>query len=302
MRLLGISSSTRWCEDKIMYRKLVEYEYKGTRMDLSDSEQFHCRFCNETKTANDFLEDAHAIAECIENTAIYTHYECDRCNHNISKYESELGKLCTFYRANRNIRKKGGKKTKLPGTDIYYNKEEAIYSETVDPSKNPYACIVMGTDNDGRDFLFKMRSITINEPYIYKALLKFSLSVVPENICSKLSQGFAILKENEMFSQLCIGIFRKNRIDNPKIRIYQYIGDTQLPRLFSCIDIFQSTYILFLDFNNPYCNFAPYEILSDCVDSSLVPEDDISEIKIVDLSNPKSKITQAEEIFGHFTS
>lgn len=279
-----------------MYKKLVEYDYTRKQPILSDKISYRCRFCEEIKGPGEFQEAAHAVAECIGNKAIFTSYECDKCNHLFSAYESELGKLYVFYRANRNIRKKSGKKTKLPGSDIKYSKKDSTYSETIDLSHNPYNCIIIGTGKDGKDFLFKARQTSVNGPYVYHALLKFSLSVVPEKLCDPLSQGFQILKK-DAFSQTVLQVIRKNVISKPKIRIYQYEGEAQYPRWFSCIDVFQITYILFLDFEMPV-NFIPYQIIAESVESPIIPPDDIYTIQTVDF-HKNMKIEQIEQISGY---
>lgn len=280
-----------------MYKKLVEYDYTRKQPILSDKTPYRCRFCEEIKGSDEFKEIAHAVAECIGNKEIISSYECDKCNHRFSAYESELGKLYTFYRANRNIRKKGGEKTKLPGSDIKYSIKDSTYSETLDLSHNPYNCIMIGTGKDGKDVLFKTRQISVNGSYVYHALLKFSLSVVPEKLCNSLSQGFQILKKDAAFSQHVLQVTRKNMISKPKIRIYQYEGATQYPRWFSCIDVFQITYVLFLDFEIPV-NFIPYQIIAESVESPIIPPDDIYTIQIVDF-HKNMKIEQIEQISGY---
>ena len=280
-----------------MYKKLVEYDYTGKPSTLSDKTPYRCRFCEEIKGPEQFKEVAHTVAECIGNKAIFSSYECDGCNHLFSTYESELGKLYTFYRANRSICKKGGKKTKLPGSNISYSKKESTYSETINLAHNPYDCILIGTDKRGRDFLFKSRKIAVNGPFVYHALLKFSLGIAPENLCSYLSNGFHILKEDKTFSQPVLGIVRKSPISQPQIRFYQYDGTAQYPRWFSCVDVFQVTYILFLDFEMP-SNFLPYQIITESIESPIVSPNDIYTIQVCDFSK-KMTIEQAEQVSGH---
>lgn len=283
-----------------MYKKLVEYDYIRNQPILSDKTPYRCRFCEEIKGPDEFKEIAHAVAECIGNKAIISSYECDKCNRRFSTYESELGKLYTFYRANRNICKKGGEKTKLPGTNIKYSKKESTYSETINLANNPYDSILIGTDKNGTDFFFKSRKITVNSPFVYRALLKFSLSIAPENLCGYLSSGFHILKNDDIFSQPILEIVRKNIISKPKIRLYQYDGAAQYPRWFSCIDVFQITYILFLDFEMQP-NFLPYEIIAESIESPIIPPNDIYAIQICDLSKSMT-IEQAERVSGHIES
>lgn len=293
----GISSGIHWCEVIIMYKKLVEYDYTRKQPILSDKTPYRCRFCEEIKGPDEFKKIAHAVAECIGNKAIISSYECDKCNHRFSAYESELGKLYTFYRANRSIRKKGGGKTKLPGTNIEYSEKDSTYSETINLTDNPYDCILVGTYKNGTDFFFKSRKITVNGPFVYRALLKFSLSIAPENLCSYLSSGFHILKKDEIFSQPVLEIVRKNIISKPKIRLYQYDGAAQYPRWFSCIDVFQITYILFLDFEMQP-NFLPYPIIAESIESPIISPDDIFAIQIRDFSRNVT-IEQAEQVSGH---
>ncbi len=78
-----------------MYKKIVEYHYTGhEKQYLEDSIKFRCRFCGELKSASDFTEDAHAVAECVGNKKIFTRYECDCCNLKFAKAEEyQLGML-----------------------------------------------------------------------------------------------------------------------------------------------------------------------------------------------------------------
>ena len=92
-------------------------------------------------------------------------------------------------------------------------------------------------------------------------------------------------------------IVRKNIISKPKIRLYQYNGAAQYPRWFSSIDVFQITYILFLDFEMQP-NFLPYEIIAESIESPIIPPHDIYAIQICDLSKSRT-IEQAEQVSGH---
>lgn len=93
---------------------------------------------------------------------------------------------------------------------------------------------------------------TINFRLVYRAFIKFALSVIPENISLDLEQGYKMLKENKEFpSYHGVMLLFHEEIPKPCIAVYESDSENTIPKYFCTVDIYQMRYIIPLDFNNP---------------------------------------------------
>lgn len=281
------------------YKVIAEYSYKSSRPKiLTDSNEYHCRFCNKTKDANAFKKKAHAVSELIGNKSIISKYECDECNIKFSKNEeNELGEFIKLYRAIRGFRGKKGLIKIDHGIKMEHDFEKKIQKIKMEFNRdrsNKFKMTITQEENEYYGIVFQ-REVELDYLLIYRCFLKFALSVVAESECKELSQGYEILRGDRELSMMPMNvIIYKNPIKEQKIKIYKRVTSNNLPKLFCTIDVFQYTYMVFLDFDNE-CNYAPLEI----VESDLVlGKDTVYSTKMVQWTKEIKKEIQSEKITG----
>ena len=135
-----------------------------------------CRFCKQESPDVNFQKEAHAISEALGNKKLILNEECDSCNE---FFDENVERDFIYYhdlaRTMFGIKNKENKTPKMKGENFNFSKEEdkklsiAIVENTtgkeeIKPPKN----VVFKTGNK-----IKLQNI-------YKALCKFSLSVIDE--------------------------------------------------------------------------------------------------------------------------
>ena len=135
-----------------------------------------CRFCKQKSPDVDFKKEAHAISEALGNKKLILNEECDVCNE---FFDENVERDFIYYhdlaRTMSGIKNKENKTPKMKGDNFSFSKEEgknlsiAIVESTVAKVENkPPENVVFKTGNK-----IKLQNI-------YKALCKFSLSVIDE--------------------------------------------------------------------------------------------------------------------------
>ena len=159
-----------------------------------------CRFCKSGPDSALFKRKAHLIPELLGNHTLFSDSECDFCNKHFGKYESDLayslGMLRTFFGTRGKekvpVFKSPGEIITAKQEDLYGAKTAKIFrKDTTDKSiklnaekglieisylKNPYRPL-----------------------YVYKALLKVALAMMPEESLKAYDKTiqFLLLKERD---------------------------------------------------------------------------------------------------------
>ena len=249
-----------------MYKKILEYYYIGNRPPMlpADSIAYRCRFCGRVLTKDSFQKRAHAVSEGIGNRSIFTSYECDDCNQRFAdREENELGELFHLYKA---LRGKHGKKgtVKMRGGRFSYS-EDRTFTAHIDMKTKQFSIVPEFAPNGTLALTYSVKK-TINLRLVYRAFIKFALSVVPESISLELEQGYKMLKEDKEFPSYRGSLFLfHEEIPTPCIAVYESDSENAITKYFCTIDIYQIRYIVPLDFNNPIENVPDEIIMSvDC--------------------------------------
>ena len=150
------------------------------------------------------------------------------------------------------------KNTPVDSAQIVQSISQTVYGEIYPAKKYKY----------GKYDLALTYSVkkTINLRLVYRAFIKFALSVVPENISLELEQGYKMLKEDKEFPSYRGSLFLfHEEIPTPCIAVYESDSENAITKYFCTIDIYQIRYIVPLDFNNPIENVPDEIIMSvDC--------------------------------------
>ena len=167
-----------------MYTKIKEHYYNNIngKCILKDSIKNHCRFCGKIKSKKDFSMIAHAVSESVGNKAIISKYECDDCNRKFAENEeNELGKLFALYKATRNIKVKKGV-SKLKDIKFVYDRGNSNFSVEKVSDRSKVNTILISNLNEKKDELNLCKEVDINLKLVYRELVKFALSIVPEDV------------------------------------------------------------------------------------------------------------------------
>ena len=162
-------------ETYVLQRRVRE---NGIKVELGDKFRKVCRFCGESKPAVTFRKKAHVIPKQMGGKHCVNFFECDRCNHFFSLYESSLG---AYLKPFRSVWKIPGYK----GLPTYKHPATGLRIETVDDKVN----IVSTKEGDpGFSIDYENNSATINilrDPYIpvhvFKALLRIALCLLDDD-------------------------------------------------------------------------------------------------------------------------
>lgn len=187
-----------------IYVQFKNIEQKGNieshNQPVKDKKKRICCFCGKGYPEVKFSDDAHAVSEAIGNKCLFSHYECDNCNHVFGEiFEDSFGKYMmpfkiltrTFGKSNKNIIKdKGNDELNYSNYRFQGNKNGSALKETevkeylIEKSGN-------GMVDLEKDEITIPRQKYIPE-YVYCALLKMAYSIIPvedfqQYICNFIS-------------------------------------------------------------------------------------------------------------------
>lgn len=281
-----------------MFKKVVYYKYneKGRKTYLPCTTTYYCRFCNTQKKRSDFGKDAHVVSESLGNKYLLSKYECDQCNLDFANCEeNEIGKLFKFYKANRGLKgKKGKTKIKKDGIEMMadYIEESKNYSFHLNTFGSSYITRYdNGCDQRGKVFTLKLRdSNIIDFRCVYRALLKYAWGIIPENLIDDLERSFILLHNDDGKQDLRLCAFIHEKINrNYEIALYKD-NEWIYTRYICLIDIFQFTYVIFLNCE-PILSSELYKYLH-------YDSDDILKVIDLDYSSSSCNLLQEDEIKG----
>ncbi|MBX3616735.1 hypothetical protein [Nitrosomonas sp.] len=163
-----------------------------------------CRFCNNTRDkVTSFSQEAHAISESLGNKTVIFNEECDGCNKYFSEtierdIDTYLKTLTTFFK----VQNKDNKVPKIKGKNFEF-------------SHNPTGVgpdhILMykpSGDDEGRDKSTPPKIIPlefnakVKMQNIYKALVKFSLSVIDNDDINKFGKTISWISSDFFYKKL----------------------------------------------------------------------------------------------------
>lgn len=137
-----------------------------------------CRFCRRSKPIVTFRKEAHAISQLLGNRQLIVTDECDSCNSLFSRtLEDHLGKFTKPYRVMAGIRGQKGFPTYRTRKKL--SRIEFSPATGLQISQYPEDRILKSVDGEKREQITFFIEKHIPAA-VYKALVKISLSVMPE--------------------------------------------------------------------------------------------------------------------------
>ncbi len=276
------------------YTQVVAYSYiESTKRVLEDSVKYKCRFCGKIKSETDFQKDAHAVSVCVGNETLLTKYECDDCNEKFGTEEEQIAKLFHLYKSVRAIKKRNGMPAKYGHKVDIRNSQNGYYVYT-DEFHDKYQKITMTQMSENSAKIDFTSDIVVNLQSVYRCLIKYSLSVVPESMIAGMEKGYEMLNNNiQTKVNVCYVIIMYKEIEAPNIKIHK-IEDGPMPRYFAEIDVFQNKYIVFLDFENDRDFILP-DLKLEWLG---LDKSDFYKVIKIDYSSKEERIHQVESVSG----
>lgn len=157
--------------------------YSSGRDYVSPQSEFHiCRYCNSTNST--FKNKAHFLPEFTGNKTIFSFNECDECNTKFSLYETNLNAFGGF--KNSFVPIKGKKKyPKFKSNDGRFTNQfdgNGIVSKIIGKTD------ILKLENNV--LKIKTETQTFTPLYVYKAIVKFALSMLKAEDIYKFTKTF----------------------------------------------------------------------------------------------------------------
>jgi hypothetical protein len=248
-----ISTEERPVADEFL--KVYEgYKYQGTvDGNLSESRRLkrqinECRFCKRKRGEVTFKQDTHLISRLVGNNSYYSNDECDECNKLFNTFETDLAaslgaertfnhllpgqKAPGFESGNGKIRIK-----KLPNENVILHTK----SESADDIKVDF--------NSGKADI-TMLTQPYSPEFVYRALLKMALAILPSQDVINYDLGFKFLLNPDLhpeFDQFKNVIVTETSIvlARPFAQLYQKKKGIGLPGYTEHIFCLNTGYLMF---------------------------------------------------------
>ncbi len=202
----------------------------------------YCRFCGEGSD-NCFTTRNHLIPELLGRNNYLSKDECDNCNRYFSPYESHLGILARPYMTLINIKTK-------KHTPAFQSRAHDVTKQrtTVKVDQNTLQRVANVSSDDvkiNREtgvFELTLRNPEFRPIYVYKALCKIAIGVMPPEILKK-NQDFSewLIDKKELF-EIPHGFMTKltrKFFPTPSIMLYQakeiVVGDIERPEFIGIV-------------------------------------------------------------------
>ena len=154
----------------------------------------HCRFCSRDEPEVTFRDEAHALPAAFGNTGLFSHYECDECNHLFGEgIENHLGNWTKPLRTLSRIKGRNGVPTiKKPGKDkgwrVEFDGSGFVLSEYED---EPFFQV----DEEAKQLRFELHRDTYIPVAVLKGLVKIGLTLLPDAEVPNFKETYAWIRD-----------------------------------------------------------------------------------------------------------
>lgn len=218
--------------------------------------QKSCRFCDKKEPDVSFKQETHVIPQLLHKSKPISRFECDACNENFSKYESDFGQFFLLERAFFGHKKKKGGFPKIKANDGYIQRDSEVqeFSEK---------------HNIGPEILSKMENDELRLIKIQQDTAKENVRITDKSLILKFPRApYIPLNVFRVFLKIGISLMSEEELSNFKIfssflnctppsiystafKLYRYLIPTQ-KRIF-----FKSPVVILfnkIDLKSDYCS------------------------------------------------
>ncbi|MDC9513100.1 hypothetical protein PSH47_04900 [Pseudoalteromonas sp. CST5] len=163
-----------------------------------------CRFCNNTRdNVTSFSQEAHAISESLGNKTVILNEECDGCNKYFSEtIERDIDTYLKILTAFFKVRNKDNKVPKIKGKNFEF------FHNTTSEGPDHILMYKPSGDDEGLEKSTSSKRIPlkfngkVKMQNIYKALVKFSLSVIDNDDLNKFGKTIRWISGDFFYKKL----------------------------------------------------------------------------------------------------
>lgn len=151
-----------------------------------------------------FKQKAHTISESLGNKTIITNTECDECNNQFgSGIEKDFANYHQFIRAFYNVQGKAGKAGLGQSNYTVTHQADNSIKIGITLSKDEIAELERHEKSEKNQIMFPLKpGISIMPQNIYKALCKYAIGILPDDILEPLSNTIKWMRGEYMFRVL----------------------------------------------------------------------------------------------------
>ncbi len=158
-----------------------------------------CRFCQLDETNTTFIRWAHLISETLGENNSISYEECDRCNTLFSKYEAHLSKY--FLPNLTMVGVKGKRRVPIFQSRTENNEETGTIVKFDSSTQHRQIFASKPSDllinEENKTGAITFRKSNYRPIYIYKALVKYGLSLMPNGKISDYKNVYSWLIKDE---------------------------------------------------------------------------------------------------------
>lgn len=218
-----------------------------------------CRFCKATYSETErFISSAHLLPSLIGNENLFSDFECDKCNNLFAKYENSLA---NFLGVSRTMNMKnvvaGSLKFKSPDETFIVQKDKEAEAPKLIIESHEEGNDHFSLDTEEKKVTFHTKRYPYNPHKVWKAFLKMSLSVLPQQYVEDYELAFAILRSNEKNEEKNNPLHKVNMyvhpgpsFPSPMAILFERRNKSDLvPMHIACIMFYNYTYQIVLPFS-----------------------------------------------------
>jgi len=201
-----------------------------------------CRFCGKKQPEVKFKKEAHAISEALGNKKLICLEECDSCNEFFDKYiERDFIVYHDLARIMFGVKNKKNKIPKLKGVNFSFIKDD---------KQNLNIVVVQDINKDKKEVPQSIKlkiDSEISLQNIYKALVKFALSVVETKYTQYFDKTIKWLKNEFKIERLSkVAVLNSYHFFATKPEITLYIRNNDNKSLPFMVGEFKFTYYVYI--------------------------------------------------------
>lgn len=177
-------------------KEYIPIPAESNKRDFDKMKNKRCKFCNNTEPDTTFQNYPHKISRLLGNRFWYALDECDKCNEKFSKYESNLGDFFLLDRALMQSKKPAkSPKFRSPAKNFvvehgdFYTKK-GVYVKQGDKSNGYFTY-----DEATGELVITTKTGSFVPLYVYKALIKMALSLLPDQLASEYPELLTFLND-----------------------------------------------------------------------------------------------------------
>ncbi|MFB2669992.1 HNH endonuclease [Shewanella xiamenensis] len=222
-----------------------------------------CRFCNNTRDEiTRFSQEAHAISESLGNKTIILNEECDACNKYFSEtIERDIDTYHKIWATFFKVKNKDNKVPKIKGKNF------ELFQNSTSSGPDHVLMYKPSEDDEGCDKSTPPKNIPlefnakVRMQNIYKALVKFSLSVIDSDDINRFIKTISWISSDLYYKKLPkVALLKSYHGFSKGAELKVYLRKDDDVRLPSAVGEFQFTFLKYVfiipTFDNNECDFT----------------------------------------------